>query len=146
MGTESNRKLVSRLFASFGTNDIAGALDTLADDATWWIAGKPGAQPASGPHDKAWMARLFERMTAQLDGPMPMTVLGMVAEGDKVAVEVQGHGKLRDGRRYENEYHFAITVRDGKIAAVREYLDTQHVVATWFAPQEQAAPAKTTSG
>jgi ketosteroid isomerase-like protein len=25
-------------------------------------------------------------------------------------------------------------VRDGKISAVREYLDTQHVVATWFQP------------
>jgi len=146
MGTESNKQLASRLFACFSTNDVDGALDLLADDAVWWIAGKPGEQPASGAHDKAWIARLLGRMTAQLDGPMPMTVLGMIAEGDKVAVEVQGHGKLRDGRRYENEYHFAITVRDGKISTVREYLDTQHVVATWFAPQEQPAAAKTTTG
>jgi ketosteroid isomerase-like protein len=64
---------------------------------------------------------------------MPMTIKGMVAEGDKVAVEVVGDGRLRDGRRYQNEYHFLLTVRDGKVVAVREYLDTQHVVATWFA-------------
>jgi uncharacterized protein len=131
---EANKQLAVDLFARFSTNDIAGVLDLLADDVTWWIAGKPDAQPASGDHDKTWMARLFHRMVSQLDGPMQMTVRGLVAEGDKVAVEVVGDGKLRDGRRYQNEYHFLLTIRDGQIAAVREYLDTQHVFATWFAP------------
>jgi ketosteroid isomerase-like protein len=144
MDIEATKQLASRFFACFSANDVGGALELVADDAVWWIAGKPGEQPASGAHDKAWIGRLLGRMTDALDGPMPMTVLGMVAEGNRVAVEVRGHGKLRDGRRYENEYHFLITVRDGKIAAVREYLDTQHVVSTWFAPQPQpgaAAPA-----
>jgi ketosteroid isomerase-like protein len=134
MGIDANKQLATVFFGRFSANDVAGALDMLADDLTWWIAGKPGAQPASGVHDKAWIARLFERMTGQIDGPMLMAVESLVAEGDKVAVAVKGHGKLRDGRLYENEYHFLITVRDGKICAVREYLDTQHVVATWFAP------------
>jgi uncharacterized protein len=133
MGVDANKQLVADFFARFSANDVAGALDTLADDMSWWIAGKPGAQPASGVHDKAWIGRLFERMTGQLDGPMRMKVEGLVAEGDRVAVEVKGHGRLRDGRLYENEYHFLITLRDGKIRAVREYLDTQHVFATWFA-------------
>jgi len=131
---EPNKQLARDLFARFSANDIAGALDLLADDATWWIAGKPDTQPASGEHDKTWMARLFHRMVSQVDGAMQMTVRGMIAEGDKVAVEVVGDGKLRDGRRYQNEYHFLLTCHDGKITAVREYLDTQHVVATWFAP------------
>jgi ketosteroid isomerase-like protein len=41
---------------------------------------------------------------------------------------------MRNGRVYEQEYHMLMTIRDGKISAVREYLDTQHVLATWFAP------------
>ena len=140
MSIEANKQIARDLFARFSTNDIAGALDLLADDVTWWIAGKPDAQPASGEHDKTWMARLFHRMTSQFDGPMQMTIRGLIAEGDKVAVEVVGDGPLRDGRRYQNEYHLLLTIRDGKIAAVREYLDTQHVVATWFAPQPQPSP------
>ena len=143
MGIEANKQLAIDLFARFSANDIAGALDLLADDVTWWIAGKPDAQPASGEHDKRWMARLFHNMTSQFDGPMQMTVRGLIAEGDKVAVEVVGDGKLLDGRCYQNEYHLLLTIRDDKIAAVREYLDTQHVVATWFAPAKQVEPATT---
>ena len=143
MDVKANKQLARELFARFSVNDIAGALELLADDVRWWIAGKPDAQPASGEHDKRWMARLFHNMTSQLDGAMQMTVRGLIAEGDKVAVEVVGDGKLLDGRRYQNEYHLLLTIRDGKIAAVREYLDTQHVVATWFAPAKQVEPATT---
>ena len=139
MAIDANKQLAAELFARISANDIPGALDTLADDATWWISGKPDAQPASGMHDKAWIAGLFQRMTSQLDGPMRMTVKGLVAEGDKVAAEVEGHGTLRDGRPYDQEYHFVMTLRDGKISAVREYLDTQQVYATWFAASGQSA-------
>lgn len=143
MSLESNKQLAIDLFARFSANDIAGALDLLTDDVTWWIAGKPDAQPASGEHDKRWMARLFHNMTSQFDGSMQMTVRGLIAEGDKVAVEVVGDGRLRDGRRYQNEYHLLLTIRDGKIAVVREYLDTQHVVATWFTPPKSVEHAPT---
>jgi ketosteroid isomerase-like protein len=144
---DSNKQLARELFARISGGDVEGALATLADDATWWIAGKRETQPAAGEHDKAWVARLLRRMEGALEAPMPMAVKGMVAEGDKVAVEVVGDGRLRDGRRYQNEYHFVLTVRDGKIVAVREYLDTQHVVATWFAPPpDVAAPASATAG
>jgi uncharacterized protein len=49
-----------------------------------------------------------------------------------VALEVESDGELLNGRRYNQQYHFLLTVREGKISAVREYLDTQHVFATWF--------------
>ncbi len=49
-----------------------------------------------------------------------------------MAVGVESWGELGNGRVYNNEYHFLMTIRDGKIREVREYLDTQHVFATWF--------------
>lgn len=140
MGVEANKQLGRDLLARISANDIAGVLDLLDDDVIWWIAGKPSAQPVCGEHDKRWMARLFHNMVSQFDGAMQMTVRGLIAEGDKVAVEVVGDGKLRDGRRYQNEYHLLLTIRDDKIAAVREYLDTQHVVETWFTPAPQPEP------
>ena len=35
--------------------------------------------------------------------------------------------ELANGKVYNNLYNFQHVVRDGKIVAVREYLDTQHV-------------------
>ncbi len=104
----------------------------MADDATWWIAGKPDRQPAAGAHSKEQIARLFRNMAGRLENGMKMTVKGLIAEGDKVAVEAESYGELQNGRIYNQEYHFLMTIRDGKVSAVREYLDTQHVVATWF--------------
>jgi ketosteroid isomerase-like protein len=131
---ESSKALATEFFARFDANDVAGALELLADDATWWMAGKPDVLPGAGSRTKAEMARVFRDMTRRLKHGLRMTVLSSIAEGDRVALEVVSHGELENGRVYDNEYHFLVTVRDGKIRAVREYYDTQHVAATWFAP------------
>ena len=52
--------------------------------------------------------------------------------GSKVALEVESRGELTNGRIYDQRYHFLIELRDGKICAVREYLDTQHAHSVWF--------------
>ncbi len=132
MSLEDNKKLATELFARFNANDIAGALDTMTDDVTWWIAGKPEQQPAAGTYDKEKVARLLNRMASQLKDGLRMTVKGLTAEDDRVAVEVDSYGELQNGRIYNQQYHFLLTIRDGKIGAIREYLDTQHVFATWF--------------
>ena len=132
MSNEPNKKLASEFFGRFTANDVAGALDKMADDATWWIAGKPGVTRTSGDHNKEQIAQIFYNMTGQLKNGLKMTVKNMIAEGDQVAVEVVSYGELQNGRVYNNEYHLLMTIRDGKISAVREYLDTQHVFATWF--------------
>ena len=128
-----NKQLAREFFGKFTANDVAGALGCLTDDVTWWIAGKPGVTPTSGVNDRRKLVRLFDSMMAQLKDGLKMTVKGLIAEGERVAVEVESRGELKNGRVYENEYHFVLTFRDGKISSVREYLDTQHVHATWFA-------------
>ena len=42
---------------------------------------------------------------------------------------------LTNGRIYNQQYHFLLTFRDGKISAVREYLDTQHANDVWLRPE-----------
>lgn len=133
MSLERNKQLASEFFARFSARDLAGALDLMADDATWWIAGKPGQLPAAGDYSKERIGRLFHRMDGQLPNGLQLTVKGTTAEGDRVALELTSHGELANGRVYEQQYHLLMTFRDGKIAAVREYLDTQHVFAVWFA-------------
>jgi len=132
MSIEQNKQVARTFFDRFSAGDITGALAMMTDDATWWIAGNPEQLAAAGDHSKAQMARLFDNMIGQLPNGLKMTVKHLIAEDDRVAVEVESNGELRNGRVYNQQYHFAITMRDGKISGVREYLDTQHVFATWF--------------
>jgi ketosteroid isomerase-like protein len=129
---EQNKQLARDLFERFSANDIAGALDIMTDDATWWIAGKPEHLPVAGLHTKEQITQLLNNLAGGLQNGLKMTVKSLIAEGDKVAVEVESYGELRNGRVYNQEYHIVLTIRDGKISSVREYLDTQHVFAVWF--------------
>jgi uncharacterized protein len=132
--TEANKAACARLFERFSAGDVPGVLELMSDDATWWLPGKPGQLPVTGTRSKAQIAKLFHAMEGQLEGPLKMTVKSAIAEGDEVAMEVESLGRLKNGRTYNQEYHFRIRLQDGKIRAVREYLDTLHVQSVWFAP------------
>jgi uncharacterized protein len=134
MPTPDARALVLTLFARFSAGDLDGVLSLLDDQVSWRIPGKPGTAPFVGPRNRRQIEKIFRAMAAEMDGPLAMTVTGLIAEGDRVAVEVDGHGRLRNGRVYENQYHFAITVANGKIVDVHEYYDTQHALETWVNP------------
>ena len=129
-----NKALVAEMFARLSASDIDGVLALMTDDVAWRIAGKPELTPVHGIHDKARLRKLFGRMVAQLTGGFHMTVIDMIADGDKVAAEVESSGDLTNGRAYRQQYHFAITCRDGKIARVHEYLDTHHAFDVWLRP------------
>jgi len=130
----ANKRIAAQLFEHLSAGEPDAALAMLSDDATWWLAGTPGKLPVAGTLNKPQVARLFRNITGALERPLAMTVKGMIAEGDGVAVEVESLGHLRNGRTYNQHYHFRITIRQGRIAAVREYLDTLHVQEVWAAP------------
>ena len=49
MHTEENKATAFRFFECFTASDIPGALDTMTDDATWWIPGKKERSPSRRP-------------------------------------------------------------------------------------------------
>ena len=126
MSIEANKKLVAEFFAHFKRKEVQQVLDKMAPDATWWIGGKVELFPLAGTKTKAEIGELLMSLVPTTKDGLSITPHGMVAEGDKVAVEAESFGVLGNGRTYNNFYHFLITVRDGKIAAVKEYLDTMH--------------------
>lgn len=134
MTIERNKQVAAELFERFSAGDIRGVLALLTDDVEWRIPGKPELTPVAGNYDKERLGRLFRRMMGQLEGGLKMAVLGSIAEGDRVAVEVESAGDLRNGRQYRQQYHFLIALRDGKIASVHEYLDTHHAFDVWMRP------------
>ena len=132
-----NRQVAEELFAKLSAGDVPGALATMTDDATWTAAGRRELLPAAGTYDKRRLEKLFNAMLGQLKNGLKMTLKGMVAEGDKLALEAESYGELRNGRIYNQHYHFLIEFRGGRICAVREYLDTQHAHAVWYAKEKQ---------
>jgi ketosteroid isomerase-like protein len=134
MTTQENKHLATELFDRFSASDLDGVLALLAEDATWQVPGKAELSRVAGVYDKPRIGQLFHRMLSQLQDGLKMSVLGSIAEGDSVAVEVDSSGDLKNGRKYRQQYHFLITFRDGKIATVREYLDTHHAWDVWMKP------------
>jgi uncharacterized protein len=134
MSIRENKAIAFKFFDRFTAGDIQGALDAMADDATWWIPGKPERSPSAGVYSKERIGRLFDRMVAALEDGLTMTVVSSIGEGNHVALEVVSSGNLRNGRQYRQEYHMLLSFEGGKIATVREYLDTQHANDVWSAP------------
>ncbi|MGO9057352.1 MAG: nuclear transport factor 2 family protein [Candidatus Binataceae bacterium] len=122
MGVEENKKIALAYFAerSAGNPD---ALDRLADSATWVIMAKP---PMGGTKTKAELMRIIRDNTARYEVPIKLTVTGITAEGDRVAIEAEGYAKLKNGKVYQNLYHFLFIIKDGKIQMGKEYCDFHH--------------------
>ena len=130
---QDNKRIVENFLARFAKADIPGVLGDLADSCTWWIGGKPELFPLAGTKTKAEMKELLGSLVPPMKNGLEMRLRGMTAEGERVAAEVESYGENPDGSIYNNEYHFLFVVRDGKIAQVKEYLDTQHTFAVFLA-------------
>ena len=139
MSLEENRRIAIDFFQRIGRKDVAGALALLADDVNYWILGGTVATPSAGDHTKEQMSKLFHIMMKAFKDGLRMNVKGSTAEGDRVALELESRGELKNGRVYQQKYHVLMTVRDGRIVSVREYLDTQHVYDVWFKPETMEA-------
>ena len=133
MGTAENKRLVGEWFERLGAGDPR-LPELLADDATWWV---PPSSHLAGTH--AGKPAVLALLRAGVDHyspkhPMQVEVERMIAEGDWVAVEFVLRAVTARGRDYANHYHFAFRARDGRIAEVREHLDTKAAHDAFQAP------------
>jgi len=129
MSAEDNKKVVLNFWENFSAGKIDAALALLADNATWWVAGKPELFALAGTKTKAQFAEILKGLGTAMPKGLRVTPKAMTAEGDRVALEADSYGELANGKVYNNQYHFLMEVRNGKIQAVREYMDTQHAHA-----------------
>jgi ketosteroid isomerase-like protein len=128
---EQNKKTVEKFLATFSAGDIDGVAAGLTDDATWWVSGS--IDGLSGSYPKQQMIDLLPNFkNIYTSGALELKPTSMVAEGDLVAVEAEGHAELTNGRVYESLYHFLFEVRGDQVARVKEYLDTHHAHAIFF--------------
>jgi ketosteroid isomerase-like protein len=94
-----------------------------AEDIEWIIPGENW--PLAGTHrGHAGLENLLQKAneTVETSYPKPPE---FVAQGDRVLV-VYAQGKvIATNKTFEDDWVFAITVRNGKLTNIREYIDTQ---------------------
>ncbi len=118
-----NKATATRFLQAFGAGDAA-ALKTLVT-ADIKVVTK-GSADISMTHDYDTIMRLcaaFPQITSS--GGIRFEFLNLTAEDDRVAVEAKGFSTEITGKQYNNEYHFLIFFRDGKVCLMHEYLDTK---------------------
>lgn len=129
---EKNKQTVKNFMEVFSSGNVEATLALMAESATWWVA---GTMPISGTYDKAAFGKLLGGVSASCKGgAIKLVPKAFTAEGERVAVETESFADLNNGRKYNNHYHFLFTVRDGKVASVKEYLDTMHTNAILCTP------------
>ncbi len=138
MSTEKNVQTVKDFFAAIGSGDKEGLLALVAEDIEWIIPGEDW--PLAGTHrGHAGVADAFQRASEEVPFSYPEPP-EFVAQGDRVIVIGFAKGKIKaTNKTFDDHFVFAITVRDGKLANIREYVDTQALA--WAAQVDASAPA-----
>ncbi|MFK0166989.1 nuclear transport factor 2 family protein [Rhizobium sp. NPDC090279] len=123
MSIEKNIQTVKDFFAAIGRGDKEALLALVADDIEWIIPGRDW--PLAGTYrGHAGLANLLETASGSMEtSTRPRE---FVAQGDRVLVVGFANGKVKaTNKPFEDDWIFAITVRNGKIISIREYVDTQ---------------------
>jgi ketosteroid isomerase-like protein len=127
--TESrNEQLVRSFFETLSTGDLERVRPLLHEHATWnpMGTGIPGAEGAKG-RDAIIDEFLAPVRGLFVDGDPKVKMSTIISKGPLVACETQGIGLLKNGKHYNNRYAWMIEIKDDKIFALREYMDTYHI-------------------
>ena len=124
MSTGENVRIVKDFFAAIGRGDEQGLLALAAEDIEWIIPGEDW--PLAGTHrGHAGLAKVLQKASNEVE----MTYLAppeFVAQGDRVLVVGFATGRVKaTNRTFKDDWVFDVTVRDGKVTKIREYIDTQ---------------------
>lgn len=131
--TAQTRSVVRAYLDALQRGDVATLRASFSPDATWSLGGGlPVSGTWTGP--EGIIDGFLAAMVARLDAGRPLTqeVTGLVVDGDTAVAEWTSRATTRSGRAYENDYAVVFVVRDGKVAAVREYFDTAYAGRVLF--------------
>jgi len=124
MSIEENVQNVKDFFAALGSRDKQGLLALSAEDIEWIIPGE--GWPLAGTHrGHAGLENVLQTANETVETVFPEPP-EFVAQGDRVLVIGFATGKIKaTNKTFEDYWAFAVTVRNGKLTKIREYVDTQ---------------------
>ena len=129
MVDDLHRQRVLNFLEMFYAGDIEGALDRCTDDVDFFANAPIDILPHMGHHHgKAEVREMWGTVHARYSG-MRYEVPILVAEADKVAANIRVFfRKSSNNRVVQFDMAAFYTLRDGRIARIREILDTFDLV------------------
>jgi uncharacterized protein len=124
----TNKRILEQYVAALQAEDARAVREFFAEDATWTLVA--GQLPLSGTwegRDQIMDGFFATAMSHYQPGSVSIEVTAMIAEDDRVVLQWTSRARTMDGRPYVNGCIGIFTMRTGKIAAVREYMDTLYV-------------------
>jgi ketosteroid isomerase-like protein len=139
MCIEENVQTVKSFFAAMGSYNKQDLLALVAEDIEWIIPGE--GWPLAGTHrGHAELAAVLQKASEEVEMTYPEPPQ-FVAQGDRVLVIGVATGKIKaTNKPFKDDWVFAITVRNGKLTNIREYIDTQALAR---ASEMDASPRET---
>ena len=124
MSIQENVQIVKDFFAAMGDYNKHDLLALVTEDIEWIIPGEDW--PLAGTHrGHAGLAEVLRKASAEVETTYPEPP-EFVAQGDRVLVVGVATGKIKaTNRAFRDDWVFAITVQNGKVTKIREYIDTQ---------------------
>jgi ketosteroid isomerase-like protein len=124
MSTKENVQVVKDFFAAIAAYDKRDLLALVAADFEWIIPGE--GWPLAGTHrGHAELSAVLQKASEEMETTYP-TPPEFVAQGDRVLVVGVATGKIKaTNKPFKDDWVFDITVRNGKLTKIREYIDTQ---------------------
>ena len=130
MDTQQNIGIVRRGYEAFGRGDLDELLSLFDDNIQWTSPGPAGLLPTAGTRQgREQVAGFFKAVneTFEIQRFEPQTFL---ADGDRVIVLGDDTARVKaTGKVLIERWAHAFTLKNGKIVAFEEYMDTSAVVA-----------------
>jgi uncharacterized protein len=123
MSAADNKAVVRDYMQAVADGDIDRIRELQHPDIEWWILGH-GTMDRDMFTDQVRVGLLTAKQRR-------IEITGLTAEDDRVAVQAESEMIFPDGRVYRNFYHNLLVIRDGRIVAGSEYMDTRAVEAAF---------------
>ncbi len=123
-----NEGIVRTFFETLSTGNLERLRLLLHEDATWTEM----ATGIQGAGEKKGRKAIIDEFLGPVrgifaDGDPKVLIQHLILQGPYAAVEAKGLGKFKNGKDYNNRYAFMIEIKDDKVFALREYMDSYYV-------------------
>lgn len=131
MNEQQNIELVRQAYAAYGRGDVEYVLACMTPQVDWEIPAVPGLSFTGKRQGCDQVAEYF-RLASERQAMREFSPKEFIAQGDKVVVLGHGAWTAKDtGRDFDSDWVHVFTLKDGRIAAFREFMDA-HVAVEAF--------------
>jgi ketosteroid isomerase-like protein len=98
MSAVENENVVLCFFENLSAGNLDAALALMDENPVWRVPGKPEQFPLAGTFNKVQFVEMLGKIGAAMPNGVQVTITGITAEDDRVAVEAETHGVSATGK------------------------------------------------